>query len=251
MLAWFSFPPPCNKTAGIHNNGKTLLRQRKSVSMVTNIITAPTETFENIKNRSHWALSILLCMVVFFVIIWLGGCWHNISDALTWSYLLGPALISPLIVGIVSVGSTMFLYLMNMVVGGRRGDAQRFKTLFSLNIHCAAIILLGEVINFLLVQANILGESNFPLPNRFPVGLDLILLAVDEPNIYTAILLHSTSCFVVWYLVVLAKGITSVTGSSRWRSVLIAVSLWFAAVAAALSLAYAAGGGTMIRITMS
>ncbi len=193
----------------------------------------------------------LLCMVVFFGIIWIGGCWHSLSDALTWSYLLGPALISPLFVGIVSVGSTMFLYLMNVVVGGRGRGAQSFKTLFSLNIHCAEILLLGEVINFLLVHASILGESGFPLPNRFPVGLDLILLAVDEPTIYTAILLHSTSCFVVWYLVVLAKGIAGITGSSRGRSALIVASLWFVVVAAALSLSYVAGGGTMIRITMS
>ena len=192
----------------------------------------------------------MFCAGTLFVLIWLGGCWHNLSDALTWSYLLGPALISPLIIGIVSVGSTIFLYLMNMVLGGRTKHAQRFKTLFSVNIHCALIIILGEVINFLLVRADILGESNFPLPNRFPVGLDLILLAVDEPNIYAAILLHSTSCFVVWYLIVLTKGITTITESNPQRSVLIVASLWFAVVAAALSLAYATGGGTTIRIRM-
>jgi hypothetical protein len=221
------------------------------MNAIPNIITDPSEAFEKIENQPRWAFTTLLCMCSFFVIIWLGGCWRNISDALTWSSVLGPALISPLIVGIVSVGSTIFLYLMNVVIGGRIRDAQRFKTLFSLNIHCAVIILLGEVINFLLVRANILGESNFPLPSRFPVGLDLVLLAVDEPNIYTAILLHSTSCFVIWYLVVLARGITTITGSSRWRSVLVVVSLWLAVVAAALGLVYAAGGGTTIRIRMS
>jgi hypothetical protein len=215
------------------------------------ILAVPAEVFERIKAQPRWVFPTLLCTSTLFVLIWLGGCWHNISDALTRSSLVGPALISPLIVGIVSVGTTMFLYLMNMVLGGRTESAERFKTLFSLNIHCAVIVLLGEVINFLLVRANILGESSFPLPNRFPVGLDLILLAVDEPNIYTAILLHSTSCFVVWYLVVLSKGITAITGSSRWRSTLIVLSLWFAAVAAALSLVYAAGGGTTIRIRMS
>lgn len=215
------------------------------------IIAAPAEAFEKIKNQPNWVSSTLFCTVVFFFILWLAGCWRNISEGLTWSYLFGPALISLLIVGIVSVGSTMFLYLMNMVVGGRTGRTQEFKTLFSLNIHCAAIILLGEVVNFLLVRANILGESSFPLPNRFPVGLDLILLLIREPGIYTAILLHSTSCFVVWYLVVLAKGITAITGSSQWRSVFIVTSLWFAAVAVALGLVYAAGGGTMITIRMS
>ncbi|TSA14373.1 hypothetical protein D4R75_15890, partial [bacterium] len=209
-----------------------------------NILATPGETFDRIKDKPRWRITALLCAGTLFVLIWLGGCWHNLSDAFTASYLIGPALISPLIIGIVSVGSTMFLFLMNMVVGGRTSDARRFKTLFSLNIHCAPIILLGEVINFLLVRANILGESSSLLPNRFPVGLDLILLAVDEPNVYTAILLHSTSCFVVWYLVVLARGITTITESSRRRSALIVVSLWLAVVATALSLAYVTGGGT-------
>jgi hypothetical protein len=180
----------------------------------------------------------------------LGGCWHNLSQGLELTALLGPALISPLIVGIVSVGSTQFVYLLNMIVGERTGAAQRFKTFYSLNIHCAAIILLGEMINFLLVRANILGDSRFPLPNRFPVGLDLVLLTVGEPNIYTAILLHITSFFVVWYLVVLAKGITTITGLRRGRSLIIVGSLWLAIVATALGLAYATGGGTTIRIRM-
>jgi len=215
-----------------------------------NILATPGETFDRIKDKQRWRVATLLCTGTLFVLIWLGGCWQNLSDAFTASYLIGPALISPLIIGIVSVGSTMFLYLMNMVVGGRTSAARRFKTLFSLNIHCAPIILLGEVVNFLLVRANILGESSSLLPNRFPVGLDLILLAVDEPNIYTAILLHSTSCFVVWYLVVLARGITTITESSRQRSALIVMCLWLAVVATALSLVYATGGGTTIRIRM-
>jgi len=192
----------------------------------------------------------LLCIGVFFIILWLGACWRNLSEGFALTSLLGPALISPLIVGIVSVGSTVFLYLMNMVLGGGSGDAPGFKTLFSLNIHCGAIILLGEVINFLLVSSDILRESNYPLPNRFPVGLDLILLAVREPNIYIAILLHSTSCFVIWYLVVLAKGITIITGLTRGRSIIAVASLWFAVVAIASGLVFAAGGGTTIRIKM-
>jgi hypothetical protein len=222
----------------------------KMMSHIFGILATPGEVYERIKTRPGWVLPTVVCASVLFVIIWLGGCWRNLSDAFTWSSLFGPALISPLIVGIVSVGSTMFLYLMNMVVGGRTRDEQRFRTLFSLNVHCAVIILLGEVVNFLLVRTNFLGESNFPLPNRFPVGLDLVLLAVDEPSIYIAILLHSTSGFILWYLLVLAKGIATITGSSRRRSTLVVAGLWCAGVVTALSLAYAAGGGTTVRIRM-
>jgi hypothetical protein len=214
------------------------------------ILAAPVETLERIKNQPHWFLPLLLCIATFFMIIWIGGCWRNLSEALALSFLLGPALISPLIVGIVSVGTTLFLYLMIVVVGGGTWGRHGFKSIYSLNIHCAAIILLGEVINFFLVRANILGESRFQLPNRFPLGLDLVLLATDEASVYTAILLHSTSCFIVWYLVVLANGITIITGSSRSKSVLVVATLWCVSVAMALGLAYAAGGGTTIRIRM-
>ena len=213
------------------------------------ILATPGETFDRIKDKPRWRLATLLCTGTLFVLLWLGGCWHNLSDAFTWSYLLGPALISPLIVGIVSCGSTMFLFLMNRVVGGRTSSSPGFKTFFSLNIHCGIVFLLGEIVNFLLVHANMLGEYSTALPNRFPTGLDLfLLLGGGEQNLYLAIVLHCTSVFVLWYLGVLAMGIRVVTGSSKGRSGFIAASLWCAMVVLALGLAYGLGGGTTIRI---
>ncbi|MCX6132482.1 MAG: YIP1 family protein [Ignavibacteriales bacterium] len=220
------------------------------MSTLSNILVAPSDAFEEIRTRPRWFLASLTCLVTFFVLVWLAGCWKNVTDGFTLSYLLGPALISPMIVGIVSLGSTTFLYLMNMVVWGERGEAPGFRMIFSLNIHCAAIILLGEIFNFLMVRANVLGDSEFALPNRFPAGLDLFFFIFGNPGPYATILLHSTSVFVLWYLFVLAKGMAVLTASSRLRSGLIAASLWFVAVATAMSLAYAAGGGTVIRIRM-
>jgi hypothetical protein len=159
-------------------------------------------------------------------------------------------LISPLIVGIVSVGSSLFLTLVNIVAGGRRGASPGFRKIFSLNLHCAMIILLGEVTNLLLIKSNLLGDLELPLSNRFPVGLDVVLLVIAHPGIYAAILLHSTSIFVVWYLIVLSRGMMVLTASSGQRAAAIASSLWCAAVSTALGLAYAAGGGTTIRIIM-
>lgn len=214
------------------------------------ILISPEKTFERIKHQPRWMLSAFLCTIALFVLLWLGGCWHNMSEAFTLSALLGPALISPLIVAIVSVGSSLFLYLVDIIAGGRRGGAPSFRKILSLNLHCAVIILLGEVVNLLLVRSNVLGDIEFPLSNRFPVGLDILLLALPNPGVYTAILLHSTSVFVLWYLVVLGRGLAVLTGSSILRSAVIAASFWCAAVLIALGLAYAAGGGTTIRIAM-
>jgi hypothetical protein len=110
--------------------------------------------------------------------------------------------------------------------------------------------LLGELVNFLLIRTNILGDYSMPLRGRFPVGLDILLLGVDEPNIYLSIILHSTSVFLIWYLIVLSLGIHIVTGASKAKAAAIATTLWCTLVLLALGLVYAAGGDTTIRIRL-
>jgi hypothetical protein len=102
----------------------------------------------------------------------------------------------------------------------------------------------------LLVRAGLLGDYTTPLPGRFPVGLDILLLGVDDPNLYLSIILHSTSVFFVWYIVVLSLGIHVVTGTSKARAAVIATTLWCTLVLFAVGMAYAAGGGTTIRIRL-
>ena len=220
------------------------------MSIFLNVLASPREIFAGIVERPRWRLPALFSVVILFVLLWLGGCWSDLSDALAWPKLLGPALISPLIVGIVSIGSTSFIYLMSAIVRRSEDRAASFRTLFSINVHCGIIFLLGEAVNFLLVRARLLGDDKFLLPNRFPVGLDLLLLGRNQPSIYLAILLHSTSVFILWYLVTLSLGIRSATGSSTLRSTIITISLWCFMVGLALSVVYALGGGTVVRFTI-
>ena len=215
-----------------------------------NTLATPNEIFENIRLKPAWRSVLLLSVVSFFVLVWLGGCWSNLSQALEWTNLIGPALISPLIVGIVSLGTTALIYLLNLILGDHEARTKSFKTLYSVNIHCGMIFLLGEVVNFLLVRANILGDHPTPLRERFPVGLDILLLGVDDPNLYLSIILHSTSVFLIWYLVVLSLGISVVTGASKSKAAVITASLWCTLVLLALGAVYAAGGVTTIRIRL-
>jgi len=215
---------------------------------IINIIANPGEAVKSIAAEPKRWIPFVLCAGVFFVLAWLNGCWQNFADAFSWSNILAPALISPLIVGFASLGSTMFIYLLNLILGDRTDRYTKFRTLYSLNIHCGAIFLLGELVNFLLIRTSILGDYSTPLRGRFPVGLDILLLGVDEPNIYLSIVLHSTSVFLIWYIVVLALGIRVVTGTSKVKAALIAAALWCALVLLALGMVYAAGGGTTIRI---
>ena len=214
------------------------------------ILAAPVETLEKIAARPRWLLPILFCTTTFFLLLWLGGCWQNLSAGLTWSSLLGPALISPVIVGIVSLSSTAFVFLMNMILGGTADHRTKFKTLFSVNVNCGIVFLLGEIVNFLLVRSNLLAELRFALPNRFPTGMDVFLLGASDPNPYLLVILHGTSVFVVWYLIVLAKGVRFVTGSSKVRASIIVTALWCVVVGFALGIIYSLGGGTTIHILM-
>jgi hypothetical protein len=215
-----------------------------------NIFAVPSETFEDIRAKPVWRGALLINIIGLFVLVWLGGCWRSLPQGFEKVNLSGPALLSPLIVGLVSLGTTTFIYLLNLLLGDRESRSTSFKTLYSLNLHCGAIFLLGEVFNFLLVRTNILGDYPSPLRGRFPVGLDVLLLGVDDPNLYLSVILHSTSVFLVWYIVVLSLGIHVVTGTSKMRAAMIATMLWCTLVLLALGAAYAAGGGTTIRIRL-
>jgi hypothetical protein len=213
------------------------------------ILNSPRETIGKICQEPTWRAAALFSASALFVLMWLGGCWQDLRQGLEWTSILGPALVTPLIVSIVALGTTAAIYaLIVLGTGGSRWPV--FKTLFSINIHCGAIFLLGEIINFLLMRTNILGDHATPLRGRFPVGLDILLLAVDDPNIYLAIILHSTSVFLIWYLVVLSLGIHIATGMSKTRATLISASLWITIVLLALSVAYAAGGDTTLRVRL-
>ncbi len=212
------------------------------------ILATPDEALKRIANNPRSRLAVMICIGVFFLLAWLNGCWQNFTEAFNWSSLLGPALISPLIVGIVSLGTTSLIYLLHLILNEKGERPTRFKTFYSVNIHCAVIFLLGEVVNFLLVRTNLLADHPAPLRGRFPVGLDVLLLGSDDPNIYLSIVLHSTSVFLIWYLIVLSLGIRVVTGTSKAKATIIAAALWCTVVLLALGAVYAAGGGTTIRI---
>ncbi len=214
------------------------------------ILAEPKKVFSRIESLAAWFAPLAYCAFGFFVITWLGGCWENISDGLRWWSLLGPAIAAPLIIGATGFGSTAVLYLANRITSLQASNPSTYRSLLSLNLHCMIILILGEMINFLLVRTALLHDNNFPLANRFPLGLDLLLLGAKEPNMYLTIFLHGTSIFIIWYLIVLAKGLSYVTGSSLARSVAIASILWLVGVVFVVGVVYSAGEGTVFRVMM-
>ena len=220
------------------------------MSILLNVLAAPREAFEQIKNQPRWLFATAVNSAGLFAVLWLGLIWRNPATGFEWTRMVLPALISPLIVGIVSTGSSAFVFLLVAMFGVRGEEIPSFRTIHCLNVHCGVIVLLGEVVNVLLVCSKIAGEIEFALPNRFPLGLDALFLLVGVPGVYAVILLHCTGVFILWYLVILAKGLHDVCGTSARSSGMIAAGLWCVTVGFVLGLVYLAGGGTTIRIAM-
>ena len=214
------------------------------------ILADPAEVFRRVESRRPWLAPLGYCTLGIFAITWLGGCWENLSDGLRWWSLLGPAVFSPLAVGIACLGSTLVLYFGQQIAIERNLTGSSYGSLFSLNAHGALILILGEAVNFLLVHSRLLQGVRVSLSNRFPLGLDLLLLGAKEPNIYLNIILHSVSVFSIWYLVVIARGIQYLSGVSSLRAALIVGGLWLTMVVFAMSVVHVLGGGTVIRITL-
>jgi hypothetical protein len=217
---------------------------------IAGIFAAPTPYLQEIIPKAAWRTTLAVVTTLFFILIWLGGCWTDLSQGLKWWRVVGPALISPIVVGLVSLGTTTILYFLNLILSGGETPAVKFKTLYSINIHCSLIFLLGEFLNFLLVRSDILSGPASPVRGRFPLGLDVFLLVVNDPSLYLSIVLHSTSVFVIWYLVVLSLGIRLATGISPAKAAIIAIAMWCVLVFMALGAAYAAGGETTIRLKL-
>jgi hypothetical protein len=214
------------------------------------VLADPIEVFRRVESSSPWIGPLIYCTLGLFVITWLGGCWETIADGLRWWSLIGPAVFAPLVVGITGLGSATVLYLVQRIASKPGSNGPQYRTILSLNSHCAIILILGEVVNFLLVHADVVQNLTLPLTNRFPLGLDLLLLGAKEPNIYLSILLHSTSVFVIWYFVVLAKGLRYLIGTSLARSTTPVAVLWLVGVMIAVGGVYGAGGATVFRIVM-
>jgi hypothetical protein len=214
------------------------------------ILATPSDTLERIAKQPESRKTYFNCASVLFLLTWLDGCWQNLADAFKLSNTLGPLLFALMVVGLASLGTTILLYLLILILRDCDAHPVGFKTVYSLNLHCGAIFLLGEVANFLLVRTNILGDSSGPLRGRFPLGLDILMLGVDDPNLYLSIILHSTSVFLIWYLIVLSMGIRLVSGTTRLKATFVVIAYWGTLILLALGVAYAAGGDTVIRVRL-
>jgi hypothetical protein len=134
---------------------------------------------------------------------------------------------------------SVFLYFFSILLKAQRRFT--YRIVFSLVSHCGIIFLLGECVNFILLRLGLLKSTSLLLPNRFPVGLDLLLIG-KSPSLYLVVLLHSINPFTIWYFATLAVGISVLGGISKRSARLVVVSAWAIGIAFALLLISALGG---------
>lgn len=206
------------------------------------IITAPAETFLLLSATPRWKLAAAVVTSGLTALAWLKTCFDK--GALTFDLVLWGILFLCLfaMLMLVSLFLASFLFLsLRFFTGLTHPD---FRVLFAVSIHTGLIFLLGEVANLVLVRLSILDPSSFPVPHRFPLGLDAFFIGTHV-SLVLAVVLYSINMFTVWYFMVLSIGISAATGLRRRSCVAIASSAWFLGVVFVVSFVLAIGGSSI------
>lgn len=210
------------------------------------IFAAPIEAFEHLKGKPRWATPFFLVLGGIVLMAWLKSCLRADSVVFDLTILIGTAIGSAIMILLVWFLFAAFVYFAASLLKG--GHSLSYKAAVSIVSYSSLIFLLGEIVNFLLVRTELFDGGSYPVPNRFPIGLDIVLWG-GEADLYLAVLLHSINLFTVWYLAILTIGISTVVGLSRAKSVGLVIAIWALGVGFVLGVVLVAGG-TTVSITL-
>jgi hypothetical protein len=211
-----------------------------------NFFLTPSIFYENGKAHPPWVVPWIVVIFGLVTINWLTSCIKQASFSFQiFSVLIMVILISSLIFILWSFIS-IFLYFISSLFGAQ--NKIHFMNFFSITSYCGLIFLIGEVVNFILIQANLLRNDLFALPHRFPIGLDIFTIG-RNPNPILPILLYCINPFTLWYLIHLSMGLQTVTGLSKAKARSISCLLWLMIVGFVIGILLITGG-TKIRIRL-
>lgn len=206
---------------------------------VRTVLSALSEVFRRMESRPTWRLAFLVVVLGNVLLTWVNSCLKWSSIAIDLSLVVGSIIsISAILLVLWSILS-LFLYFFSILLNAQKKFT--YRIVFSLVSHCGLIFLVGEWVNFILLRLGLLKNTSLMLPNRFPIGLDLLLIG-KFPSLSLAVLLHSINPFTVWYFATVAFGISMLGGIGKRRAALVVVSAWSIGVALALLLISVLGG---------
>jgi hypothetical protein len=207
---------------------------------------SPRKYYEDGRAHPPWIMPWILVVLGLVTINWLTSCIKQSSISFQINTVVIIIIFISTIIFLLWSVISIFLYFMSIVFGAQNNI--QFIHFFSLTSYCGLIFLLGEVVNFLLLQANLLKSDLFTLPHRFPIGFDIFTIG-KTPNPVLTILLYSINPFTLWYLVYLSIGLRIVTGLGKTQARFIACALWLMIVGFVIGV-FLITGGTKISIRL-
>ena len=204
----------------------------KTIITPFTFLIAPQKIFKNLKSKPQWVAPCIVVVLGLIVKAMLSNSWGNQSLIYQAQSLYLNGIMATLLVVFLWSAISIFLYLSIFLMSANNGVA--YKIVFSIVSYCGVIILLGEISNYLLIRANIINSMFYLLPQRFPIGLDLLVVDTS-PHPALAVFLHSINPFSIWYFTILSVGISIVTDLGKTKASTLSFILWFIAVGFAIS----------------
>jgi hypothetical protein len=133
--------------------------------------------------------------------------------------------LAPVAIAIVSLVTAGMLYwLIRLSV-----DGLKFNRLFSIAVHCWAIVLIGRYCNLLILYLK--GPKKLLYLDDLRVNLGLDVFLKGNENAVTKAILENITVFSLWYVVVLALGVSIVSGISKKKAAVAVAFVWALGVA--------------------
>lgn len=199
----------------------------------------PREVFERLKSKPQWSTPFSVVVIGLILKNWINSCWR--TQSLTFNiyiFLMTTISITILILLSWSFISTFLYWAIRLI---KTDIIVTYKRIFSIVSYCGVIFLLSEIVNSLLIHTRIIDHTLFTLPNRFPIGFDILTL---KSNVHPAltILLHSINPFTIWYFTTLSIGLSTVTDLSKTRARIISFFVWLIVVGFVIGVLLITGG---------
>lgn len=206
---------------------------------VRTVLSAPGEVFRRMESRPTWRLAFFVVVVGNVSLTWLKSCLRGSSFVIDLSVIIGSSISISVILFVLWSMLSLYLYSFSILLNVQKRFT--YRIVFSLVSHCGLIFLVGECANFILLRLGLLKSTSLMLPNRFPVGLDLLLIG-KTVSLPLVVLFHSINPFTIWYFATVAFGISMLGGIGKKRAGLAAFSAWAIGISFALLLISALGG---------
>jgi len=200
------------------------------------------ENLEHIGAPHTWRTSYFIVVAGTSLLAWLKSCLKGSSPGTDLIVLAAALIVMSISLYVVWSLVALLSYLFSILVVPMKRIS--YMRIFSLVSYCGIIFLIGELVNFILLRIPLLKIRSSVFPNRFPIGLDLLLNG-GHPSLPLAILMHSINPIIIWYCATLSLGLHRITGVSKMGAGIIVGSIWVIGIGSVALIASVLGGTTI------